>query len=266
MAKNYYVYIHRRKDDLTVFFVGHGTDERFKKVSNGSAWKEVVKSAGGFIGEIFEDNLTKQESIERCNFLIKVPLPEWDLIKRQDAKLPRKIDVDVVRSRFVYDESSHSCLRWSRNGRVAGSYSGQYFKVELDKVNLFIHRVIWVMTYGEIPDGYVINHKDCNTKNNKLENLELVLTVNNNRRKKMHVHGKLAKNNTSGTNGVFLKVTKHGDKEYRSYVARWFDPRVNKRVSRDFAVSIYGEDKAKQLASNFMNETATILTSLELGK
>jgi len=37
-----------------------------------------------------------------------------------------------------------------------------------------VHRVIWEETYGKIPIGYEIHHKDGNKQNNEIENLQLV--------------------------------------------------------------------------------------------
>lgn len=35
-----------------------------------------------------------------------------------------------------------------------------------------LHRQIWIDNYGEIPEGHVIHHKDENTLNNSIDNLE----------------------------------------------------------------------------------------------
>lgn len=39
---------------------------------------------------------------------------------------------------------------------------------------LRLHRLIWESNYGEIPDGYEIHHKDFNSLNNSLDNLQLL--------------------------------------------------------------------------------------------
>lgn len=38
----------------------------------------------------------------------------------------------------------------------------------------YLHRVMWYMAYGPIPDGYEINHIDENKQNNALSNLNLM--------------------------------------------------------------------------------------------
>ena len=37
-----------------------------------------------------------------------------------------------------------------------------------------LHRQIWIDNFGEIPEGYVIHHKDENTLNNSINNLECI--------------------------------------------------------------------------------------------
>jgi hypothetical protein len=53
-----------------------------------------------------------------------------------------------------------------------------------------LHRKVWFDHYGEIPEGYVIHHKDHNWRNNNIDNLELI-------EKKLHLknHAKELYNN-----------------------------------------------------------------------
>lgn len=37
-----------------------------------------------------------------------------------------------------------------------------------------LHRQIWIDNFGEIPEGYVVHHKDKNTLNNDIDNLECI--------------------------------------------------------------------------------------------
>lgn len=37
-----------------------------------------------------------------------------------------------------------------------------------------VHRVVWIVCNGEIPQGYEVNHIDENKDNNSIDNLELV--------------------------------------------------------------------------------------------
>lgn len=40
--------------------------------------------------------------------------------------------------------------------------------------NKYVHRLVAEIFIGQIPEGYCVNHKDGNKKNNRLENLEIV--------------------------------------------------------------------------------------------
>jgi len=43
----------------------------------------------------------------------------------------------------------------------------------------YIHRLVCEGFFGKIPDGFVVNHKDGNKRNNNVENLEIVLPRQN---------------------------------------------------------------------------------------
>ena len=47
-------------------------------------------------------------------------------------------------------------------------------RVYYKKITLYLHKKIWEDAYGEIPKGFHIHHKDGNTGNNSLGNLEIL--------------------------------------------------------------------------------------------
>lgn len=61
-----------------------------------------------------------------------------------------------------------------------------------------VHRIIWAMHNGPIPEGYFVDHEDTNSLNNKIGNLRLALQPQNRQNT-----GQQA-NNSSGFKGVFL--------------------------------------------------------------
>jgi len=65
-------------------------------------------------------------------------------------------------------------------GKEAGNLHGAprsattYRQVEIFGKGYKVHRIIWEMHNGEIPDGYVVDHIDGDGLNNKIENLRIV--------------------------------------------------------------------------------------------
>lgn len=60
--KNVNVYIHKKKDDGTVFYVGQGKGNRYKsKKDRNKIWNKIV-SEHDFIYEILNENVTREEA------------------------------------------------------------------------------------------------------------------------------------------------------------------------------------------------------------
>ena len=70
--KDYYIYIHFRKDNLQPFYVGKGKGRRvFSKQGRSEYWKRIVNKYGYF-PQIMENNLTEEKAFEREKFYIQV--------------------------------------------------------------------------------------------------------------------------------------------------------------------------------------------------
>ena len=84
----------------------------------------------------------------------------------------------------------------AKKGDVCGALmsDGQRMKVSVEGRQYYLHRVIWLIMTGEMPD--VIDHIDGNGLNNKWENLRNVDRRGNT------LNRKLYKNSTSGVVGV----------------------------------------------------------------
>lgn len=94
-------------------------------------------------------------------------------------------------------------IKTSRNvliGDKAGRKAKDHYKTfRFNGDSYYVHRVIWEMHNGPIPEGMQIDHIDQNKFNNRIENLRLVDGFDN------HKNMPLLKNNTSGCCGVSLR-------------------------------------------------------------
>jgi hypothetical protein len=73
--------------------------------------------------------------------------------------------------------------RYKKGWRPAklSSSSGGYLRVGLpNNKQVTVHRVIWFLTYGNLPDKtWEIDHINCDRKDNRIENLRLVTKTDN---------------------------------------------------------------------------------------
>lgn len=94
------------------------------------------------------------------------------------------LDVEEVRKDFTYDPLAGE-LRWTWRGVIynkhwlAGELAGYVMKKGGRRVTFYKGKLryntllIWLIVFGrDAPQGYVIDHKDENPGNDKLENLQ----------------------------------------------------------------------------------------------
>lgn len=125
------------------------------------------------------------------------------------------------------------------------------WRLKLKGQDYYVHRIIWVMTYGSIDSNLVIDHLDGNPLNNKIENLSLKFQKGNNRNHQKQM------NNKTGITGVRLTKVKGG---YHYYVATWYELDGSFKV-RHFSIAKLGEEKAKALATSYREEQIARLIS-----
>ena len=124
---------------------------------------------------------------------------------------------EEYKERWYYDETSPTCLRWgytpsastlkAKKGDPAGySKNNSYYLLHFKGKELLLHRVVWTILNGEIPQGMQINHINADPKDNRISNLEVVTPPENYRRMSCHIGKKLKKRNKSGYNGVRYRV------------------------------------------------------------
>ncbi len=114
-----------------------------------------------------------------------------------------------LKTLFTY--TPEGCLVWNKKpssrvsaGDKAGTWYKRYFGVSIERKRYLLHRLIWAYHYGEEGlEGYVIHHKDSNTSNNRIENLEkLTLEEHQEEHREEVYRGRKLKDNKTGFSGV----------------------------------------------------------------
>lgn len=118
---------------------------------------------------------------------------EWNLhFRYQEGKLFWLHDVVVGKGRRVF-------ITGQEAGYVRKSEKYPYHIVSVDSHKTYRHRVVWEMFFGEIPEGYVINHINGKPGDDRIENLECIPSSENNM---THKCVNMYSTNTSGKRGV----------------------------------------------------------------
>lgn len=196
---NFCVYVHRRKDNGEVIYVGEGRSSRAQRIGENSgknnAYYKIAKDVGVY-WHIVQDNLTKDETIEfeasLINYLEFVGTPITNMHKRS----PRGYTYlrEDFEDKMYVDPTSPSGLRWKtdrRNMNDRGTLLARKGDIVGGKNNKsgywctngkLCHRIVYALTYGECPGGLTVDHLDGNKDNNSVVNLELVSLAENSRR------------------------------------------------------------------------------------
>jgi len=132
--------------------------------------------------------------------------------------------VDHFYSRFEYiggilynKKSTHSAIK---EGAAAGCvFPDGYCRIRVLGRLMYSHRIIWIMHYGEIPDGFVIDHINGKPGDDRIENLRAIPRQLNQRNRK------LSTGNASGLYGVHWNKTdkKWKVKIHSEYLGRFDD-------------------------------------------
>lgn len=165
---------------------------------------------------------------------------------------------------FQLSEDSPSGLLWKnsakpkRNGKVAGckNFNSRTKEPHMWRVNCqgkswAVHRIIFIMLYGQLTDNLIIDHMDGNPFNNSISNLRVCHQVSNTQNRR-----KSSKNSTGFTG---CSITSNG--QGRTYVTA-FVRYKNKQISERFNIEDLGYDKALEKAIEARKRLITELNKL----
>jgi hypothetical protein len=96
------------------------------------------------------------------------------------------ISKEYLHERFTYVNGE---LYWKtvnsnrlKVGQLAGDRDGKgYRRIMIGNQHFKMHRLIWIMFNGDIPENLVVDHIDRDLSNNKIENLRLLTKSMNTR-------------------------------------------------------------------------------------
>lgn len=254
---DFYVYFHKRKDNGEIFYVGKGRKNRAYSNSNRSpSWFRVVEESNGYDVQLYRTDMDEDTALELESKLI-FQMKEKLVNKVVSAKV---IDFSKlnVREYLAYSEESPSCLIWKKSpsskiiiGSTAGCLSkigtSTEWQVRLQGRLLKGHRVVMYL-HKDFDMKLVVNHINCDPKDNRISNLEVCTKSQNNQRQSCHKNIKVKKHNTSGVTGVREHIMQ-GKYLYASVEVKLNDVRYRKL----FPYSKYGKELAWELAIEYRN-------------
>lgn len=99
---------------------------------------------------------------------------------------------------FKYEKESFSFIvnqtnrgTRAREGQPSGGLDSKgYLSVKVNGKLMKVHRIVWMLHFGEIPDGQEIDHIDRNKYNNDITNLRLADRYTNNQNRSSKNSGK----------------------------------------------------------------------------
>lgn len=257
----YCVYLHRRKDNHTIFYVGSGTNKRPKSKNRSSEWLKYTQVHEYYIDIVKEDLSLKDSRDLEQKYL--TDYSETVINKVSKVAKTYELDLSIITEYLKYDELSPSCLVWIKNipsgqnsnrqittsGTCAGfKVSDGSWRVGLKGKVYLAHRIVFALNTGRINDNLLVDHVDGDRSNNRIDNLrEVTYAVNMRNRKKV--------DNKSGVTGVYFTAVPSGNKisvnEYYMACVYLLDGKCS---SKKYSISKHGKEEAFRLACQWRKE------------
>jgi len=83
-----------------------------------------------------------------------------------------------LKSKYRYDNGR---LISNKYKRAVGYLENNYLMIKVNNIHTTVHRVIWALHNGGIPDNMEVHHINSNKLDNRIENLSLVTPTENNK-------------------------------------------------------------------------------------
>lgn len=106
--------------------------------------------------------------------------------------------MNITKLRNIVQYNPKTGYFYNKKGTKVGTVNkGGYVVKRIEGQLYYLHRLAWLLSFGEIPNGWSVDHIDQNHQNNKLSNLRCVPHKSNLRNQKKRI------TNTSGVTGVY---------------------------------------------------------------
>lgn len=159
---------------------------------------------------IYDSNEIIMDEVNDCAYVV--------LYNKECEEVARtKVDINII------DEVKDFKWRLDNDKRVNN-----------DKVG-FMHRYIYTLVYGDIPDNMIIDHKDRDPLNNTIDNLRLATHSQNAQNRS------IGNNNKTGVLNVFIEEDKYIVKVNGTKYGRYDTLEEAKEVARKVSIELYGE-------------------------
>lgn len=132
----------------------------------------------------------------------------------------------------THKEAGTRC--WQANGAPSGKL------ISIDMVRYKVSRIIWVITYGSLPDGYEIDHANGNPWDDRLCNLRLATHDQNKANRRSMVKSKTGLKGVSvRKDGRFDACLKFNRKRY--WLGSFRTAEEAAKAYADFSMEMFGE-------------------------